>query len=143
MLFIAFSSTVPPSLRNIYKNLKSFGHLRKMPNHGNLEFLESQGVFLLNSALTVKAGISNSHASIWTWFTDEIIKNINSTFPDIIFVLFGRYAISKSILLNPGTKIVASSHCSPLSCSKKCGDFPSFNTCDFAKDLGVNWNVLL
>lgn len=134
---------VPPSLKNIYNNLHSFGHLRKIPNHGNLEALEKEGVFLLNSALTVKAGISNSHASIWTWFTDEIIKHINKLFREVIFVLFGRNAISKSSLLIPGTKIVACSHCSPLGCSKTCGDFPSFNTCDFAKDLGIDWNVLL
>lgn len=134
---------IPPSLKNIYKNLHSFGHLRRIPNHGNLEALEKEGVFLLNSSLTVKAGISNSHAFIWTWFTDEIITHINKLFPEIIFVLFGRNAISKSSLLIPGTKILSCSHPSPLGCNKKCGDFPSFNTCDFAKDLGIDWNVLL
>jgi uracil-DNA glycosylase len=132
----------PPSLVNIFKNLIKYGHLAKMPLSGNLEPLVSEGVLLLNSALTVREGDSNSHAKLWTWFTDAIIRFINCNFSDVTFVLWGRNAIAKSLILKPSTKIVMSSHPSPLGASKTCGVFPAFNNCDFAKDLNINWNVL-
>lgn len=133
---------IPPSLKNIFKNLFHYHHIDKIPLSGDLTSLTSQGVFLLNSALTVEAGKSNSHQKLWTWFTDEIIREISEKTPDVVFVLWGKNAIEKRRLLKAGTKFVASSHPSPLSDSKPCGMFPPFRDCNFAGGLGIDWSVL-
>lgn len=132
--------SIPSSLYNIYKNLYKYKHLKSIPTHGNLEKIACQGVLFLNSALTVQKGKANSHKTLWVEFTNKIIKALDSH--TIVFVLWGSDAIKKSELISRGT-IVASSHPSGLSCSKPCGKYPAFNDNDFAKDLGIDWNVLL
>lgn len=134
---------IPPSLMNIFKNLKKYGHLREIPKSGDLSPLIEQGVFLLNTSLTVVEGKSNSHARIWRWFTDEVIRYINRKRPNVIFVLWGRNAILKKEFLNPHTKTIMSSHPSPLGADKFCGPYNPFNETDFGKYLDIDWNVLL
>lgn len=131
---------IPSSLQNIYKNLVKFKHLRTIPSHGNLEKIASQGVLFMNAALTVQQGKAKSHKKLWMSYTDEIIKKIDSS--TIVFVLWGSDAIEKAKLITKGT-IIASSHPSGLSATKSCGPYPAFMDNDFAKDLGVDWNVLL
>lgn len=131
----------PSSLRNIYQNLQVFGHLEKIPSHGNLERLLHQGVLFLNATMTVEKDIPNSHQGIWDEFTDSIIYLLSDR-PEIKFVLWGKNAITKKYLVQ-SKNYVASSHPSGLSCNKPCGVFPAFMKCDFSKNLGIDWNVLL
>lgn len=131
---------IPPSLVNIYSNLHKFGHLRDIPKHGNLERLQRQGVLFLNSALSVIQADANSHQTLWKPFTTTVIQSLNSK--DIKFVLWGKPAMEKGSFLTKSPKI-CSSHPSGLSCYKPCGSYPAFMDLDFAKDLGIDWNVLL
>lgn len=90
---------VPPSLENIFKELKSdinFSH----PKHGCLEKWATQGVLMLNSILTVEKDKAGSHQGIgWENFTDEIIKQVDKL-NDVAFILWGKFAQSKKSLLS-------------------------------------------
>lgn len=132
---------IPSSLRNIYQNLRAFGHLKKIPSHGNLERLLCQGVLFLNATMTVEKDLPNSHQGIWNEFTDSIIYLLSDR-PEIKFILWGKNAIDKKFLIQ-NKNYVASSHPSGLSCNKPCGIFPAFMNCDFSKDLDIDWNALL
>lgn len=137
----------PPSLVNIFKNLKQFGHLDSIPESGDLSPLLSQGVFLLNSALTVEEGKSGSHKKIWTWMTDKVIQYIAAIdfVRSPVFILWGRDAIQKRPLILSSIRhprVICSSHPSPLGASKPCGEYPAFKDCDFARDLDIDWRVL-
>jgi uracil-DNA glycosylase len=120
---------IPSSLKNIYANLKNFGHIKNIPNHGCLDFWAFQGVLMLNTSLTVLDGDSNKncHSSIWKSFTDEIIKYISDNCKGIVFVLWGAEAFKKVSLINLDLhEIIVSSHPSGLSCNKKMGTHDAF-----------------
>lgn len=107
---------LPPSLKNIFKELATDIGL-PMPGHGNLTSWAKQGVLLLNATLTVRAAEANSHAKIgWMEFTDAVISKIAAVHSGVIFILWGRFAQQKELLINP-TKhhILKSAHPSPLS----------------------------
>ncbi len=124
---------LPPSLVNIYKELSddiSF----QIPNHGYLKKWADEGVFMLNTVLTVRAGQANSHrAKGWEIFTDATIKAINKIDRPIVIMLWGRPAQNKKVLLNnPKHLILTAPHPSPLSAFRgffgskhfsKCNDF--------------------
>lgn len=95
----------------------------------------------MNATMTVEKDIPNSHQGIWDEFTDGIIYLLSNR-PEIKFVLWGKNAITKKYLVQ-SKNYVASSHPSGLSCNKPCGVFPAFMKCDFSKNLGIDWNVLL
>lgn len=144
--------TVPSSLNNIYKNLDKYGHINKIPKHGNLEKWASQGVLLLNSALTVQEGHANSHQKYWEKFTDQLIKHISDKKENVVFLLWGRNAYAKNILIDKSKHfIVASSHPSGLSCNSQMGSFPAFvnqdhfgKTNDYLSENGkeiIDWNL--
>lgn len=106
----------PPSLVNIYKELNDdLGCY--IPNNGYLKKWANQGVLLLNTALTVRAGEANSHKNIgWEIFTDRIIELLNEREEPVIFILWGSNAISKEKLItNDRHYIIKSVHPSPLS----------------------------
>ncbi len=106
----------PPSLVNIYKELKAdLGVIP--PPHGNLESWASQGVLLLNSVLTVEAGKAASHQGRgWERFTDAIVRVVNGQKRPIAFVLWGNYAQKKAAFVDHKRHLVISSaHPSPLS----------------------------
>ena len=106
----------PPSLKNIFKELKEDLDIVKNPNNGNLESWAKQGVFLLNTSLTVCAGKAMSHKDIgWEQFTDKVISVISEEKEKIIFVLWGSHAQSKIPLINAKHIIIKSPHPSPLS----------------------------
>ena len=108
---------IPRSLVNIYKELSTDIPGFKMPAHGNLEEWARQGVLLLNATLTVRAGLPASHQKKgWEIFTDEVITKISDNKEGIVFILWGSYAQSKSVLIDQ-TKhhIIKSVHPSPLS----------------------------
>ena len=107
---------IPPSLVNIYKELKSDIGM-EMPNHGELTSWAKQGVLLLNATLTVRQGLANSHQNIgWSIFTDNVIKALNESSKPIVFILWGGNARSKKkYITNPIHLIIESAHPSPLS----------------------------
>jgi uracil-DNA glycosylase len=109
----------PPSLRNIFKELKN--DLRKeVPASGNLTNWARQGVLLLNATLTVRANQAGSHQKKgWEQFTDAVIEKISKEKENVVFILWGNYAISKSKLIDQSKHLVLSSvHPSPLSASR-------------------------
>jgi uracil-DNA glycosylase len=109
--------TVPPSLRNIYKEIKSDLNIEMPPSYGCLIDWAKQGVLLLNSILTVREGQASSHKNKgWEIFTDNAIKLVNGLDSPIVFMLWGTFAKSKkNLITNPNHLILESSHPSPLS----------------------------
>lgn len=107
---------IPPSLKNIFKEMYETIDDFKIPNNGDLTYLAKQGVLLLNCALTVKKGESNSHAKLWKPITDKIIKYISDNTDNVVFILWGNFAISKNSLIdNNKHHIIEGKHPSPLS----------------------------
>jgi uracil-DNA glycosylase len=106
----------PPSLMNIYKELKTDLGLTPQ-KHGNLKTWAEQGVLLLNSVLTVEAGKAASHQGKgWEKFTDEIIRLVNDQPHPVVFILWGSYAQKKAAFVNQLKHLVLKSvHPSPLS----------------------------
>ena len=106
----------PPSLVNIYKELKSdLGSAP--PRHGFLEHWAKQGVLMLNSVLTVEANKAASHQGKgWERFTDAVIAEVNALPHPVVFILWGNYAQKKAVVVD-GTRhlILKSAHPSPLS----------------------------
>ena len=107
---------IPGSLRNIYKELAADVGF-KPPGHGCLEAWGKQGVLLLNTVLTVRAGDANSHQKKgWETFTTRVIEHMNEKTERVVFVLWGRNAQQKrELITNPTHAIVESAHPSPLS----------------------------
>ena len=106
----------PPSLVNIFKELKDDVGL-PIPKTGNLTKWAMQGIFLLNASLTVRAGEPMSHAKIgWAEFTDAVIKTISSEKKGVVFLLWGKFAQDKQVLIDE-TKhyVLKAAHPSPLS----------------------------
>ena len=106
----------PPSLVNIFKELQDDIGMQ-VPRHGNLTKWAEQGVFLLNASLTVRAGEPMSHSKIgWATFTDTVIKKISDHNKHVVFLLWGKFAQDKKILIDE-TKhlILKTAHPSPLS----------------------------
>ncbi len=107
---------IPPSLQNIYKELNSDLGC-SIPHHGCLIEWARQGVFLLNTTLTVEQSRPNSHFNKgWEIFTDTVIRKLNDRQRPVVFILWGRNARSKKALVtNPIHCILESAHPSPLS----------------------------
>ena len=135
----------PPSLVNIFKEASNdLG--KPYPESGNLMSWVDQGVLLLNSTLTVRAHQAGSHQSKgWEYFTDAVIKKINSTKTGIIFLLWGGFAKKKSKLINTSKHfILTSGHPSPLSANRGYWfgnkHFSKVNKILIAQDkLPINW----
>ena len=106
----------PPSLVNIFKEIQTDINIQR-PQSGNLERWAKQGVFLLNTTLTVQAGKPLSHKNKgWEIFTDEVIKQISREKTGVIFLLWGKHAQSKESLIDSGKHyILKAAHPSPLS----------------------------
>lgn len=110
---------VPPSLRNIYQELSS--DLNITPSQsGNLTHWATQGVLLLNSALTVENNLPGSHAkSGWVDFTDTVIDILNEKKQNLVFLLWGAYAQKKTELIDQDKHLVlTAAHPSPFSAHK-------------------------
>jgi uracil-DNA glycosylase len=106
----------PPSLVNIYKELKN-DLLLPIPNHGNLTKWAKQGVLLLNATLTVRAGEAGSHQNKgWEQFTDAVIQMISKQKTHCVFLLWGNYAKNKKALVDYNKHLVLeAAHPSPLA----------------------------
>ncbi len=106
----------PPSLRNIFKELKNDLGFDE-PESGSLVKWAKEGVLLLNSLLTVEKDKPLSHKSLgWERFTDEVIKKINEKNTPVVFIFWGSYARSKKVYItNPIHYVIESTHPSPFS----------------------------
>ncbi|WP_409252304.1 uracil-DNA glycosylase [Bacillus sp. SCS-153A] len=110
---------IPPSLRNIYKELHDDIGCG-IPSHGNLSKWTSQGVLLLNTVLTVREGQAHSHKGKgWETFTDKVIEHLNHREKPVVFMLWGRPAQEKLKLIDSKKHfVIQSPHPSPLSARK-------------------------
>lgn len=123
---------IPPSLRNIYKELSDDINGFVIPEHGDLTAWATQGILLLNTVLTVQQGNANSHRKIgWEQFTDSVITTISTQLCDVIFVLWGAPA-QKKLKLIDSTKhfVLTAPHPSPLSAHRGflgCKHFSQIN----------------
>lgn len=107
---------IPPSLQNIYKEIKAdLG--TEIPQSGNLEHWATQGVLLLNTTLTVVENQPGSHQGLgWETFTDTVIKTISSQKEHVVFLLWGNFARTKAALINQSKHLILEApHPSPLS----------------------------
>ncbi len=118
---------IPPSLRNIYKELnRDLG--MAIPTSGNLEAWAKQGVLLLNASLTVRASEANSHSKQgWLTFTHACIKRINEDKEGVVFLAWGRFAHEVCAMVDRSKHcVIKTSHPSPLGATKSGRDFAAF-----------------
>jgi len=109
--------TVPPSLKNIYKELETDIEGFKTPAHGNLTQWADEGVLLLNASLTVRAHEPGSHQGKgWEAFTDQAISQLSRQKEGLVFLLWGKFAQNKSALIDETRHtVIKSAHPSPFS----------------------------
>jgi uracil-DNA glycosylase len=136
----------PPSLVNIFKELQDDIGV-EIPKHGNLTHWAQQGVFLLNASLTVRAGEPMSHAKIgWATFTDTVIRKISDLKEHVVFMLWGKFAQEKKILIDEAKHLVLkAAHPSPLSAHSGflgCRHFSKANEWLGSKGISpVDWKL--
>ncbi len=137
---------LPPSLQNIYKELKADLEI-DIADHGDLTSWGEQGVLLLNAVLTVQEGKPGSHAGKgWETFTDSVIKLISDQKENVVFILWGAYAQKKESLID-STKhfVIKSAHPSPFSAhSGFFGSKPFSKTNEYLAEKGqkeINWKI--
>ncbi len=136
---------LPPSLKNIYKEIESDLGIKKNFTDGNLENWANQGVFLLNSVLTVKKGIAGSHANKgWEEFSDYVIEKLSKERENLVFMLWGNYAKKKGNVIDKNKHLVLiAPHPSPFSAYGGffgCKHFSKAN--DYLQKYGkqkINW----
>ena len=137
---------VPPSLKNIYKELQDDLGIKPV-NHGYLKKWADQGVLLLNSVLTVRAGQANSHQNAgWEELTDLAIKKLSERPQPVVFILWGKSAQQKIKLIDQSQNIVIkSAHPSPLSAYRGFfGSKPFSKTNTALKAMGetpIDWQL--
>lgn len=143
---VSKDTKIPPSLKNIYKELhEDVGF--KIPQHGDASKWAKEGVLLLNAVLTVRDGEAASHDKYgWQEFTDSIIRKLNEKNEPVVFLLWGNYARSKKVLItNPKHLVLEAAHPSPLSASRGffgCKHFSKTN--EYLKKNGlkeVDWQI--
>jgi uracil-DNA glycosylase len=140
---------VPPSLRNIYKELSTDIPGFSIPQTGDLTKWAEQGVLLLNATLTVRAATAGSHQKKgWEKFTDAAIQKLSDEKTGLVFILWGAYAQSKATLINPNNNhlVIKSTHPSPLAVSHGgfFGSKPFSKTNDFLVQQGkqpIDWQI--
>ena len=107
---------LPPSLRNIYKEIETDLGTSMRGKSGELTGWASQGILLLNATLTVRAGSSNAHQNCgWQQFTDFVIQKLGAREKPLVFILWGANARRKSVMIARHHKIIESAHPSPMS----------------------------
>lgn len=138
---------IPPSLKNIYKELASDIEGFQMPNHGCLKKWADEGVLLLNTVLTVKAHLAHSHKDIgWETFTDKVIEVLNNHRENLVFLLWGNPAQKKGSKIDTSRHLVLkAAHPSPLSAHRGffgCRHFSQTN--QYLQQKGImpiDWQV--
>jgi len=111
---------IPPSLRNIFRELSDDYETIFLPSSGNLESWARQGVLLLNASLTVREDTANSHKHLkWNLFTDAVIQKISEETEQVVFLLWGNFAHKKGLKIDRNKHLVLESgHPSPLSANQ-------------------------
>jgi uracil-DNA glycosylase len=137
---------VPPSLKNIYKELQSDIPGFTIPSSGNLETWAKQGILMLNAVLTVQANLPGSHKKFgWQNFTDAIIKLVSNHKQHVVFLLWGAFAISKSELIDASKHLVLmAAHPSPLARGAFFGSKHFSKTNDYLLSHGlspIDWRL--
>ncbi len=136
----------PPSLLNIYKELKTDVGF-EIPRHGYLMPWAMQGVLLLNSVLTVERGRAGAHQNKgWERFTDSVIQHLNDQRESLVFLLWGSYAQKKAAFVDRNKHLVLSSpHPSPLSASRGffgCRHFSQTNDyLEQNQQMPIDWQL--
>ena len=136
----------PPSLKNIFKELKDDLDVN-LPLSGDLTKWANEGVLLLNTSLTVREGQPNSHKNCgWQWFTDEVISLISAREKPVVFILWGANARAKKLLIDTSRHfVIESAHPSPFSChSGFFGSKPFSKTNEHLIKCGIspiNWDL--
>lgn len=137
---------IPPSLRNIFREINDDLDTIFIPTSGNLQRWASQGVLLLNATLTVKENQAGSHQKLgWETFTDEVIKILSDNKEQLVFLLWGNFAIKKGKNIDRNKHLVLESgHPSPLSANqgKWFGNKHFSQTNSFLKSIGktaIDW----
>jgi uracil-DNA glycosylase len=136
----------PPSLQNIFKELGADLNI-PYPRRGNLTPWAKQGVLLLNATLTVRQHEAGSHQKKgWETFTDKIINLVSMQNPHIVFLLWGKYAQDKSVLIDSNKHLILSApHPSPLSVHRGffgCKHFSKANAYLESKGIEpINWEL--
>ena len=139
----------PPSLVNIYKELARDIPGFQIPPHGYLVSWAAQGVLLLNTVLTVEAGMAHSHAKLgWEQFTDRVIATLNAERSGIVFLLWGSHAQKKGQFIDRQKHhVLMAPHPSPLSAHRGflgCGHFSETNRLLQAQGLpAIEWQLPL
>lgn len=137
---------LPPSLKNIYKELQADMGC-DISNNGSLIKWTQQGVLLLNTVLTVRQSEPNSHKGKgWETFTDRIIELINKREKPVVFILWGKHAQAKKALVtNDRHFIIEAPHPSPFSANRGFFGSKPFSTCNtFLQSIGeaeINWTI--
>ncbi len=134
----------PPSLLNIFKEINNDLGIN-ITNTGNLEKWAKQGVLLLNASLTVEASKPMSHSQVgWHLFTDEVIKRISANKDHVVFLLWGKFAQNKEVLIDTSKhKVLKAAHPSPLSAYNGfygCAHFSKAN--NWLREMGeqpIDW----
>lgn len=135
--------TIPPSLNNIFKELKNeFPKRKYVFENGNLErWFYEEKIFLLNSSLTVVKNRPASHMELWEKFTNDVIEFIDLNNNNCIFVLLGNYAKSKKIFIKNKQNIIEGVHPSPFSANKGFFDSNIFKEIENKLGSEINWNL--
>lgn len=135
---VPMTEKLPPSLRNIYKELYEDLGITRI--HGNLEDWARQGVLMINDVLTVEAGKARSHRGKgWEKFTQAVIEKLNEKKDPVIFVLWGNDAIKKSDWIHPPHIIIKGPHPSPLSAYRGFFGSKPFSTINNNLDQPIEW----
>jgi uracil-DNA glycosylase len=136
----------PPSLQNIFKELQDdLGCY--IPNNGYLVKWAEQGVLMLNTVLTVRQSVPNSHKGMgWETFTDKVIMTLNEREKPVVFILWGKHAQEKRELITSNRHcIIASPHPSPFSANRGFfGSRPFSRTNQFLRSIGseeIDWQI--
>ena len=111
---------IPPSLRNIFREMNDDLGTIFFPNSGNLERWAKQGILLLNAGLTVRKDEANSHTHLkWNIFTDAVIRHLNENCENVVFLLWGNFAHKKGKIVDRNKHLVLETgHPSPLSANR-------------------------
>lgn len=140
--------TLPPSLKNIFKELSDDINGVKIPQAGDLSHWASQGVLLLNSILTVRAHEAGSHQKRgWEEFTDAIIRSISNCKENVVFILWGSYAQKKAKMIDHNRHLIlCAAHPSPLSVYRGFyGSKPFSTTNSYLQSNGldpIDWHLV-